>query len=242
MGILTSKSHEEPLLANPLISNDPWGNLELPLCVPDVHAYGLERSAALSEYYVPNYIKPLDLVAALAREGVRSVLVGSHGMGGWRQGPRAAQDTVLIVAARNHRKAIQTLLSGYPNLTVEDNESGTTLRAPDPKGVVIEVLNPARPLLRKALVKTRTIHVDGRLCLIPTLEIALDLVFDPMTQLPWSSPEKYLNAGDFIRMIQANPRIDFKELEVLGELINKGAGTAIVDKVKRVQAGEKLDF
>jgi hypothetical protein len=242
MGILTWKSHEEPFLAKPSVRNDPWGNNELPLRVPDVHAYGLERSAALSEYYVPSYIKPLDLVAALAENGVRSVLAGSHGMGGWRQKPRAAQDTVLLVAARNHRKAIRTLLVAFPHLAAEDYESGTTLRDIDPKGVVIEILKPARPLLQKALVKTRTIHVDGRPCHIPILESALALVFDLMTQLPWSSPEKYLNAGDFIRMIQANPHIDFKALAALGELIYEGAGAALVEKVKRIQAGDKLDL
>lgn len=63
-----------------------------------------------------------------------------------------------------------------------------------------------------------------------------------MTRLPWSSPEKYLNAGDFIRMIQANPHIDFKELAALGELIYKGAGAVMIEKVKRVQAGAKLDL
>jgi hypothetical protein len=163
-------------------------------------------------------------------------------MGGWRQQPRAAQDTILLVAVRNHQKAIRTLLAAYPRLAAEDFESGTTLRHNDPKGVVIEVIKPVRPLLKKALVKTHRVQVGVQPCLIPSLESALALVFESMIGLPWSSPEKYFNAGDFIRMIQANPHIDFKELEVLGELINKGAGMAIVDKVKRVQAGEKLDF
>ena len=160
MGILTSKSHEEPLLANPLFSNDPCGNLDLPLRVPDVHACGLERSAALSKYYAPNYIKPLDLVAALAENGVRSVLGGSHGIGGWRQKPRAAQDAVLLVAARNHQKAIRTLLAAYPHLAAEDYESGTTLRDNDPKGLSLKPLSRFN-LIEKTLAKTRRIYVEG---------------------------------------------------------------------------------
>jgi hypothetical protein len=43
-------------------------------------------------------------------------------------------------------------------------------------------------------------------------------------------------------MIQANPHIDFKELAALGELIYKGAGAVMIEKVKRVQAGAKLDL
>jgi hypothetical protein len=229
-------------LANLTATNDPWGNVGPALCVPDVHVYGLETSAELSEYFVPDYIKPIDFVAALARAGVRCVLAGSHGMGGWRQQPRAARETVLLVAVRNHQKVIRTLLAAYPRLAAEDLESGTTLRHDNPNGVLIEVVKPVRPLLKRALVKTHRVQVGGQPCLIPSLESALALVFEPMIGLPWSSPEKYFNAGDFIRMIHANPYIDFKELAALGELINKGAGTAIVDKVKRVQAGEKLDL
>jgi len=221
---------------------DPWGNAEVPLRVPDIHAYSLETSAALSEYFVPGYIKPLDLIAVLIGVGVRSVLAGSHGMGGWKQKPRASRDTVLLVGSRNHGKAVRTLVAAYPHLLAEGNEIGTRLRDPNPAGVVIDVWKPVQPLLHQALVKTRTVHVDGCACLIPSLEAALALVFDPLTRLDWSSPEKYESAHDFIRIVECNPDLNLKEVAALCELIYEGAGADAAAQVKRLRAGEKLNL
>ncbi len=223
-------------------SDDPWGNAEVPLRVPDIHAYSLETSAALSEYCVPEYIKPLDLIAFLTRVGVRSVLLGSHGTGGWRRQPRASRHTVLLVGSRSHSKAVRLLAAAYPRLLAEREENGSRLRDSDAMGVVIHVWKPVQPLLHKALVRTHTVQADGRICLIPSLETALALVFDPMIRLDWGSPEKYENAGDFIRIVQSNPDLDLKEVASLCELIYEGAGAEAVTKVERLRAGEKLNL
>lgn len=223
-------------------SHDPWGNAEVPLRVPDIHAYSLETSVALSEYCVPGYIKPLDLIAVLTEVDIRSVLLGSHGMGGWRRQPRASRKTVLLVGSRSHSRAVRLLVAAYPRLLAEQEENGTRLRDLDPMGVVIDVWKPVQPLLHKALVKTHTVQADGRACLIPSLETALALLFDPMIRLDWGSPEKYEHAGDFIRIVECNPDLDLKEVASLCELIYEGAGAEAVTKVKRLRAGEKLNL
>lgn len=221
---------------------DPWGNVDPPFRVPDVHVYSLRTSAALSENCVPNYVKPLDLISALDAAGVRSFLAGSHGMGGWRQKPRAAREVVLLVAARNHTKAVRTLLAAFPHLKAEEGDLVTTLRAPDPVGVVVEVLKPVQPLLKRALVKTHTVLVEGRTLRIPSLECALALLFERMIRLDWSKAEMHEHAGDFLRIVGVNPDIDLKELAALGELVNEGAGVEVVETVTRVRAGEKLNL
>jgi hypothetical protein len=198
----------------------------------------LKESTALSAYFYPNYISPLAVVAALDGAGVRAVLIGSHGLGGWRQRPRAEREASFLVAARNHRKAARALLAAFPRLRPRGADDRTTLQAPE--DFVIALPKPIQPLLIAALVKTCAVRVSGRTFYVPTLEMALALVFAPMTGLPWSDPDTYMAAGDFLRILDANPMLDLKELAALGELVYNGGGADLLEKVRQVRAGERL--
>ena len=55
----------------------------------DPHVWSLETSTDLSCYYTETHIKPLDVIKVLNSAGVRFVLLGAHGIGGWMQKPRA---------------------------------------------------------------------------------------------------------------------------------------------------------
>jgi hypothetical protein len=48
------------------------------------HFECLEESTALSAYFYSRYIKPLDVLIRLQRASIRPVLIGTHGLGGWR--------------------------------------------------------------------------------------------------------------------------------------------------------------
>ncbi len=158
------------------------------------------------------------------------------------QEPRAARETAILVAARNHRKAVRTLLAAFPHLRPETHDIGTKLCDPDPQGPVIDLLKSVQPILRRALVHTVTVKAERRSYLIPTLETALALVFGPMIALEGSNPDKYLHGHDFLLLIESNPEMDLKALAACGELLYKGGGAAIVDKVQRIRAGEKLNL
>ncbi len=113
---------------------------------------------------------------------------------------------------------------------------------PDPQGPVIDLLKSVQPILRRALVHTVTVKARRRSYLIATVETALAMVFGPMIGLEWSNPDKYMHAHDFLRIIESNPEMDLKALAACGELLYKGGGAAIIEKVQRIRAGEKLNL
>ncbi len=59
------------------------------MAVQDVHSRSLATSSALSEYYVPKLIPPHEVIRVLSEAGVRFLLLGAHGLGGWIKKPRA---------------------------------------------------------------------------------------------------------------------------------------------------------
>lgn len=144
----------------------------------------------------------------------------------------------ILVAGRNHRKSVCALLAAFPHLRAKEEKTETTLFDPEPLGEIVKVLKPIQPLLRKALVKTIVVAAEGQSYRIPSLEMSLALVFTPMTSLPWSEADKYMLIADFMRIVDANPDMDLKELATFGELVYGGGGAEIVEMVRQVRAGE----
>ena len=64
--------------------------------------------------------------------------------------------------------------------------------------------------------------------------------FSAMISLARADEKKLFDAGDFIRIVKANPDIDLKKLAALGDLVHNGGGKEIVEKVRQVRAGQKL--
>jgi hypothetical protein len=208
--------------------------------VQDVHSEGLAISTALSSYYVENMIPPLEVIRQLNVAGVRFMLVGAHGIGGWVKKPRATQDVDVIVAARGHKKAIRVLLAAYPDLEAEEHEVVTRLRYRETQKVLIDVMKPAQPLFREALQHPHIVESEGQRYAIPSLEMALAMKFAPMISLNRAEEDRLIDAHDFIAMVKANPNIDLEMLTRFGELVYHGGGQKIVEKVRDVQAGKKL--
>ena len=206
----------------------------------EIHGASLATSTALSAYYVADLITPLEVIRVLNEIGVRFVLVGAHGLGGWMRKPRATQDVDVVVGARGHKKAVKALLAAFPPLEAEDHEVVTRLRDRETKDVAIDVMKPNQELFRAALKHTRTVTSEGQTYQIPSLEMALALKLAPMISLNRSDEDKHIDAHDFITMIKVNPEIDLKKLAELGETIYPGGGKEIVEKVRQVRAGEKL--
>jgi hypothetical protein len=206
----------------------------------DVHARSLATSTALSEYYVANMITPLEVIGVLNGVGVRFVLVGAHGIGGWMQKPRATEDVDVLVAARGHKKAVRALLAAFPHLEEDDHEVVTRLRDRDTKAVVIDVMKPNQQLYREALRHTHPVTSAGVGYQIPSLEMALAMKFAPMISLTRPDEAKHIDAHDFIKIIKVNPDLDLDRLAQFGDLVYPGGGKEIVEKVRQVRAGEKL--
>jgi hypothetical protein len=209
--------------------------------VPDVHARSLATSTALSEYYVADLITPLEIIRVLNRIGVRFVLAGAHGLGGWTKAPRATEDVDVVVAARGQRKAVTALLAAFPGLVAEEHEVVTPLRERETGTVRIDVMKPNQDVYRAALKNTHTVQSGGETYNVPSLEMALAMKFAAMISLTRSDEKKHFDAGDFIRIVKANSEIDLKKLHELGQLVYNG-GDEVVEKVRQVRAGEKMNL
>jgi hypothetical protein len=85
-----------------------------------------------------------------------------------------------------------------------------------------------------------TVAVEKLQCKIPSLEMALAMKFAPMVSLTRADYKKYMDAADFIRIVNVNPDIDLAKLEELGDLVYPGGGKELLEKVRQVRAGEKL--
>lgn len=212
----------------------------MPVKTRDIHAQSLATSSALSEYYVPNLITPLEVIRVLNAAKVRFMLLGVHGLGGWTREPRATNDVDVLVATRGHKKAVHALLTAFPHLQAEDHQVVTRLRDPETGIVLIDVMKPNQPLYIDALKHTHPVESGGQKYLVPSLEMALAMKFSAMISLTRSDDKKHFDAGDFIRIVKANPNIDLAKLHALGQLVYNGGGDVLVEKVRQVRAGEKL--
>ena len=74
---------------------------------------------------------------------------------------------------------------------------------------------------------------------VPTLEMALACKFAPMISLMRVDEKKYEDAADFIAIVKTNDDID---LEKLGDIVYNGGGQEILELVRRIRAGEKLEL
>jgi hypothetical protein len=212
----------------------------MPVEARNIHAQSLATSSALSEYYVPNLITPLEVIRVLNAIRVKFMLLGAHGLGGWTGEPRATKDVDVLVAARGHKTAVRALLAAFPHLQAEDHQVVTRLRDPETGDVVLDVMKPNQPLYRDALKHAHPVEAGGQKYLIPSLEMALAMKFSAMISLTRADDKKHFDAGDFIRIVKVNPDIDLEKLHILGQLIYNGGGDEIVENVRKVRAGEKL--
>jgi hypothetical protein len=208
----------------------------------DVHVRSLETSTTLSSYYMPHAITPLEVIRVLNAIGVKFMLVGAHGIGGWMDKPRATQDVDIVVATRHHKKAINALLDAFKHLQAEEHDVVTRLRDRETQKVAIDVMKQNQQLYRVALKHTHTVTSGGEAYHVPSLEMALAMKFASMISLHRRDEDKFQDAHDFIYMIKSNAQIDLPQLEELGDLVYPGGGKEAVEKIRQVRAGERLSL
>ncbi len=186
------------------------------------------------------FIPPLEVIRVLNDVGVRFLLVGLHGIGGWMRKPRATEDVDVLVASRGHKKAVKALLEAFPYLEVQDEDVVTRLRDPESSVVMIDLIKPNQPLFREVLKHGQPVTSCGQTYSIPTLEAALAMKFAPMISLNRAEADRHQDAHDFMYMIKMNPEIDMGQLQKLGDLVYHNGGKELLEMVRKVRAGEKL--
>jgi hypothetical protein len=209
------------------------------LTADDTALYVADTSV-LSSYQVMNAIPVSEVIGSLNKAGINFVLAGAHGLAGWRQEARATEDVDVIVMARHQKKAVRALLESFPQLEADDQEVVIRLKDPIANKVRIDVMKTNQPLFGAAFKNIEKTTIEKQPCKIPSLEMALAMKFAPMVSLMRADYKKYMDAADFIRIVNVNADIDLTKLEELGDLVYPGGGKEVLEKVRQIRAGEKL--
>lgn len=176
-------------------------------------------------------------VIRLLNEGkVRFVLMGTHAIVGWRSESRATNDVDLLIAKRDHAKAVRIISRAYPRLKLVDvPEVVTRFVEPTIKDAVIDLMKPGSELYRAVF---RYAHKVGRSHRIPDLEMALVCKFAAMTSATRTGKKRLLDAGDFMDMVEFNREmLDLAKLRRLADKVRSGGGKQISRFVDDIDAG-----
>lgn len=213
----------------------------------DLHEQRLRRSAEIARFQMEvqmekRFLSPLDVIRVLNREKISFVLVGAYGLSGYRSQARATEDVDVVVAARQVAKAVRALTKQFPHLEPDDAEVVVRLRDKESKEVAIDVMKPLQPPYHVIFKHATKVTAGKETYRVPTLEMALTCKFAPMISLMRVDEKKLIDAADFIDMVKKNADIDLEVLEKLGDIVYNGGGKEILELVRRVRAGEKLEL
>ena len=217
------------------------------MAVLDIHGQRMRRSAEIARFQMEvqmekRFLSPLDVIHVLNREKISFVLVGAYGLSGWRTQARATEDVDVVVAARQVAKAVRVLTKAFPFLEADDADVVVRLRDKETKQVAIDVMKPVQPPYHVIFKHTKKVTTGKETYRVPRLEMALACKFAPMISLMRVDEKKLIDAADFIDMVKKNAEIDLETLEKLGDIVYNGGGKEIVELVRKIRAGEKLEL
>jgi hypothetical protein len=201
-----------------------------------------EITRTLRKMYWPevSMVAPAVIISVLNDAGVRFILMGNYGIGGWRSEPRATQDVDFLVRARDHRKAVRAIQDAFPQLQVVDYPVVTRFLDPVTKAPLIGLMKPNQPLFKVAFRQT---VLDAEGYLIPNLEFALACKFAAMVSPNRADEKKFLDAADFTSIVRKNlAAIRQDRLRRLGEKVYPGGGAEIIGLVEDIKAGRRIVF
>jgi hypothetical protein len=137
---------------------------------------------------------------------------------------------------------VRLLTENFPGLQPEDQEVVTRLRDRESNRILIDVMKTNQAHVKAALKNATSIEMENVPIKVPTLEMALVLKFAPMISLMREDQKKFSDASDFTAMVKFNQNINLESLAELGDLVYPGGGKEIVEKVRQVRAGERLQL
>lgn len=226
-------------------ADDAWKGHDRPIDArrPVDHEAALDASRTLGRYFARMHpeaglmVDPLDVIETLSQAGVRFVLIGAHGIGGWLQQARATRDVYVVVRKTHHKKAVKALSERFPELPVDEHVVVTRFLDPKSQEPVIDVL---RPVGLYEHVFENTMEAAGG-HQVPNVEMAIASKFNAMVSRNREEEKQHLDASDFIQMVKRNqPRLDRERLRALGEAVCQGGGGDLLAMVDDVLAGRRL--
>jgi hypothetical protein len=210
-----------------------------------VHYKALATSSFLTRCHYRTHLRgtemidPWEVIQLLLKVGVKFVVMGTHGIGGYRSEPRATQDVDLLVTKKDHVRAVRILTRRFPQLEVRDSPVATRFTEPDSGNSVIDLMKPIQEVYRLAFRHSVLVRENHR---IPTLEMALTAKFAARSSPNCSLEKKLIDASDFINIVKKNQSgIDLKKLGSLGERLYPSGGVHVLEMAANIAAGRRIE-
>ena len=201
-----------------------------------------EQTDHFRKMYQPMAAKvtPKKVIKVLHEAGVQFVLMGTHGIGGWRKQARATQDVDVLVAKKDHRLAVRVLSETYPKLQIQDTPVVTRLIDPASGEPAIDVMKPNQAVLRVVFRESIPVKDTHR---IPNLEMALVSKFAAMVSPHRIRDKKWIDGGDFVNIALHNrAKLKLTKLIRLAEKVYPGGGEEIRRMIEALDAGRQIVF
>lgn len=224
---------------------DPWEGVEVPIDTqrPINHRAAWETTRSLGRAFAKMYpqtglmIDPLEVVEVLKQSGVRFVLMGAHGIGGWMNQARATRDVDVVVRKADHKKALKAVRQKFPELVVDEHAVVSRLLGPQTGEPLIDLMRPANlfaHVFDNSMLTDAGHHV-------PSAEMAIASKFSAIVSRNRPEEKLHLDASDFIQMVKRNhERLDRDRLRQLGDAASAGGGAELSQRVDDVLAGRRL--
>ncbi len=210
------------------------------------HKIALRKSSRLTAIFRRMYkpqaamVTPEAVIRVLNRAKVKFILMGTHGIGGWRSEPRATQDVDALIQKSHHRKAVAAIKKAFPDLAMQDLPAVTRFLDPGDGKPVIDLMKPEDEFYKEAL---RTGIRVGKTHRVPTLEVAIASKYAAMISPNRVIEKKHLDAADFVSIVTTNyHQIDRDVLFSLGEMVKNGGGTEILKRIEDARAGKPFQI
>jgi hypothetical protein len=208
------------------------------------HQRSLVTGAALAGFYRDMYrpgatmVSPKKVIRVLNDAKVRFVLMGTHGLSGWRSKARATEDVDVLIARRDHGKAVRVLGEAFPKLTVEDGAILTRFKDPASGEPRIDLMKPLQKVYQLVFRHTHQVGESHR---VPDLEMALISKFAAITSPHRERLRKMQDATDFADILLHNQEdVDLSKLVRLAEQVYAGRGNEVTTLTQDILAGRPM--
>lgn len=179
------------------------------------------------------------VIGTIHRAGINCVLMGVHGINGYRDQARATDDVDVLVTKREVQKAIRVLERAFPYLEVRENSAVARFVNPATQKVVIDVMKPHAEKIR--LVFRHTVAV-GKTHRIPDLEMAIVCKFMAMRGLNRKLVKRLQDAADLMNMVVHNRQtLDLEKLYRLAQKAESNGRAKMQAIIERIDAGQMIE-
>ena len=184
-------------------------------------------------------ISPAAVARVLNDAGVHYVLAGAHAVNAYSGRPRATVDVDVLTDSL--AKAEKALRAAFPDLQVHDTP--VVLRFMDAEHEAIDVMKAATSKLFRRVVRLSSpVTIEGVEVVVPSCECVLAMKFASMIFAGRKPADRFQDAADFMRVLEAQDPVDDQLLRELGELVYAGGGEEVMAHVANARAGRSLEI